>query len=704
MDAPPLITAESLREAIRAPGARVLQDGRNLTVRTRFDLPDGERADVAIKRFPAPSPARQKLDQLRGMPGKARRAWLAAEHLCARMPGSTPAPVAIVEEGPRAESWLVTRFEAGLTSLKAALIDRYATFGPCAAIMDLLRVVAENCARIHDAGFFHGDLGNQNIMLTDDGEPRVVLIDLNRCRLRPGPLSTRERARDLSRIHLPSDLRRVFLEMYWRGAVPPAPFLQAERHFRRRYALHCLTRRLRHPLRKPSPATDGVYPEPQNIWIWDTKSEQAIPALRPRDRHRHQSCSRVLLPLLALARSLPALYRHREHQRNIAFERPLLLFAERAFVSISADPDRFEQERAWLAELGCIGTHIRFYAHEPESITDFKIDAVRRLRAANTAVAISLVQHRDAVRRPQLWLRFCDRVLAALHDTVMWVEMLHAINRVKWGVWNFSELRRMLAVMAPLGATYPDVTFIGPSVIDFEWDYLAAALRCLPEKPRLHAVSCHLYVDRRGPPEALQGACNALGKLQLLRAMALSTPRTQGHLIVSEFNWPLRDTREWSPVGSPHVSPGDRFNDPSVTETDAAAYILRYLFIGLASGMADQMVFWSLAAHGFGLIDPGRTPDSPWRARPAFTAMKTFFHRLKHAHFISAVQRGEAGVWAMHFTSSAGQGIVTAWHAGPGFDAALPVLPFPIQSACDLYGQPIPVPERLTGSPVYLFQ
>lgn len=710
METPLLITAETLQAAMQSPEARILQEGRNLTVRTQIPLANGTLEDVAVKRFPPPSMFRVKLDKLRNMPGKARRAWLAAEHLSKRIPDATPTPIAIVETGtPDApgESWFATRFEPDLVSFKTKLIASYAAFGPCPALMDLLRLVAENIARIHNIGFFHGDLGNQNIMVAPSQstqKPRIMLIDLNRSRLLEGPLSTRARARDLSRIHLPSDLRRVFLEMYWRGAIPPQPFLRAEKRYRKAYALHCATRRLRHPFRKNVPSAEGEYPHPQDIWIWDPKSEQAIASLRSRDRHRYQSITRITLPLFALACALPKLKRNLNHQRNISFGRPLLLFAERAFVSLSADPDRFEKECALLAELGCIGTHLRFYAHEPDHVIDFKISAFQRLKAMGYAVAISLIQNRNTVTDHQKWIAFCSRILEALHDTVMWVEVLHAVNRVKWGIWNFSELRRLLATTSTLAERYPDVAFVGPSVIDFEWDYLAAALRCLPKKPEFHALSCHLYVDRRGPPEAMQGKFNALGKLQLLRAMATITGQIQDHLIVSEFNWPLKNTREWSPVGSPYVSPGERQNDPSVTEEEAAAYTLRYLFIGLCSNMADQMVFWALAAHGFGLVDTGRTPTCEWRRRPAFSALKTFFGLFKHAHFIRAIHCGESGVWAMHFASKEGRYIIAAWSSEPNMSSAIPIAPFPVNKVVDMYGAQIPMPKQLSGNPIYLLQ
>ncbi len=704
------LTAEALNAAMNAPEATVLQSGRNLTVRSKICMPDGTFLDAAIKRFPPPSRLRAVMDRKRGMPGKAMRSYVAAKHLNNKMPGVTPAPIGVLETGTAeapGESWFVTEFEPDLLSFKRKLIELYTNSGPCGALIDLLRVVAENCARIHDVGFMHCDLGNQNIMLAyPDGatEPTVMLIDLNRSHIFKGPLTTKARARDISRIDLPSDFLRVFFEMYWRGAIPPASFLKAERQFRRRYAYHCATRKLRHPFRPVVPSQEGEYPPPRDLWIWDSKSEQAITTMVSRDRHRYQSISRILKPLLAIAQSVVKVRKNQRHQAVVSFERPLLLFSERAFVSISAEPERLEKELHYLAALSCIGTHVRFYAHDIDAVTDFKIEAVRQLKSMNYAVAISLVQNREMVKCPDRWTAFCTRVLEGLHDAVMWVEVLHAINRVKWGIWSFAELHQMLKPIQILSKKFPDVTFIGPALIDFEWDYLAAALKCFPPKPKIHALSCHLYVDRRGPPEAMQGKFNALGKLQLLRAMAATSPNVQEHLIVSEFNWPLKGTREWSPVGSPYVSPGDRTNDPSVTEEQAAAYTLRYLFIGLCSGLADQMVFWALASHGFGLVDTGTRPNDEWRERPAFKALKVFFKRFKHAHFTQAIRRGEQDVWAMQFASSDGHYLVAAWTSNPNASPLLPKLPFKISQALDMYGNEIPIPEHLSSDPVYLLQ
>ena len=685
------------------PGATVLQRGRNLVVRT-----DLAGADAVVKAFPAPAPLRALLDRLAGRPPKATRALRAASFLAERAPGLTPAPLGARETDGRRPGLFATAFEPGLVSFTARLAAIYRAGGPCTELMALLRRVARACRALHDAGFLHGDLGNQNVMLAPDG--RTLFVDLNRARLHPGPLPPRLRARDLSRIALPSDFLRVFFEMYWE-APPPRAFLEAERAARRAFAWHTATRSLRHPFRRRPPSPEPEYPAPPDIWIWDPKSEQAVSTMVSRDRRRWMSHTRVTRALAAVLRDGPAVCRRARLLRAGAFERPVLALANRVFVSVSADPDRFGQELEHLARLDGPGVHVRFYAHDPDAATAFKIDAVRRLRALGRAVAISLVQDRARVRDPESWRAFCEHVLDALHGEVLWVEYLHAVNRVKWGIWNFRELRRLLAVLPALRARYRDVSFLGPSVIDFEWDFLAAALRLLPTFPGpLAGVSAELYVDRRGAPENRQGRFDALGKLALVRAFAAGCPSVEDHLVVTEFNWPLAGTGEWSPVGSPYVSPGPRTGDPSVSEEDAAAFAVRYLLLGLCSGLADEMVFWSLAAHGFGLVDPGTRPDpsAAWRERPAFLALRQLFAALRHGNFTDAPLRGDGpdGAWLLRFLDRDGRRLAIAWTTAPrDADAPSPDrLGFEPREARDLYGAPVLPFHPVSGRPVYYYQ
>ena len=688
-----------------APGATVLQDGRNLTVRAPL-----AGADAVVKRFPAPSFFRALLMRRAGTPPKATRSWLAARHLWERLPGSTPEPLAFLESGTTERpgpGLFATRYEPGLVSFTARLAALYAQNGPGPDLIALLERVAKACRALHDAGFFHGDLGNQNLQLAPDG--RVLAVDLNRSRLFPGPVPPALRGRDLSRIALPSDFRRVFFEMYW-GAPPPEEFLRAERRARRAFARHTATRRFRHPFRRRRPPVEPVYPAPRDIWIWDPRSEQALVTMRPKDRRRYMSLSRVWRPLLALLATGHEARRHRRALDATAFGRPVFGVANRVFVSLAADSSRFGGELVRLERLDCPGVHVRFYAHETDAQTDFKIAAVRRLRALGRAVAVSLVQDRAAVRDPRgRWLAFCDRVLGALHGELIWVEYLHAVNRVKWGIWTYRELRRLLALLPDLRARYRDVAFLAPSAIDFEWDFFAGALPLLPRRGGpLPGLSAELYVDRRGAPENKQGRFDAVGKIHWLRALAKARRgAAEDHLVVTEFNWPLAGTGVWSPVGAPWVSPGPRFNDPSVSEGDAAAFSLRYLLLGVCSGAASSMVFWSLCARGFGLVDPGEEPGGEWRERPAFAALRFFFAALRHGSFADAPLRsGDRGVWLLRFEDRNGRRLAVAWATGP--EPLLLPSPAPLgfapRDVRAMDGSPADPAAPLTGAPRYFFE
>ena len=668
------IPPETLCATLDAPNAHVLQSGRNTTILIPGAAPDG--GDLVVKRFGKPSRLRRFLDLLSFPGGKVGRSFHAAAYLTARgIP--TPETLGMLPVGDSAAPGgaLATRAVPGLRSFHRELVDLYAAHGPCSVLMERLQAIAEFCADMHDAGFLHRDLGDQNLFFAGDpAEGRVMTLDLNRGRCLDRPLMLRERARDLSRIDLPSDLLRVFLEMYWRGDVPPRAFLRMERRFRRAFQFHCATRRFRHPIRerRKPPNPEGEFPAPRDIWIWDDRSAQAIPAFRVRDRHRLQQRGRVWKTLVAAVSALfHAAPRRAKRLRAEAFQQPVEDVGGRLTIALSATRSTFEREIELLRELmphaefaedaefkshaesaenaesspSPLPSHLspltsslsplpavllRLYAHESRDEQDFTLEAAQRLHAEGFGVALALVQCRESVTDPASWDALGRRALAAVAPFVRWVEVGHAVNRVKWGLWGYKDLHTLLAPVAGWRRDYPKVRFVGPAVIDFEPDFTAAALRQEAREAGFAALSQALYVDRRGAPERRQNGHDAVDKLALLGALGESFG-VPGPVIVSEFNWPLVGQGVWSPVGSPYVSPGVRRNDPSVTEEQAAAYTVRYLLLGLCSGLASEMVFWRLVARGFGAVDD--TDPAAWRRRPAFEALRLWYARLSGARF-----------------------------------------------------------------------
>jgi hypothetical protein len=313
----------------------------------------------------------------------------------------------------------------------------------------------------------------------------------------------------------------------------------------------------------------------------------------------------------------------------------------RAGIAVSPSPETLDREMSLLEELGKIPVLIRFCCHETQGRRDFVARVVKDIHERRHPVSIALVQDRKAVLEPRRWDSFVSDVLDRVAGYVEHVELGHAINRVKWGIWDSAEYRRLLDGVAGIKNKYQRLSFIGPAAIDFEYPYLIAALKNVPESLHFSALSHHLYVDRRGAPENAQRAFSSLEKFALIRAIAKSSGVCDDKLIVSEVNWPLKGTGEYSPVTSPYESPGPRFNDPSVSENEYANYMIRYLLIALCSGMVDRVYWWRLVARGFGLVDD--TDPAKWRKRPAFAMFKQFVSVLASATFVEKLssQDGE---------------------------------------------------------------
>jgi len=567
--------------------------------------------------------------------------------------------------------------------------------------MSLIGCVAEAIRGMHEAGLQHNDLGNQNILLRRVGKGEwedVQFIDLNRARRWDG-LTLRQRARDLSRIALPSDLLRVFIEMYCGDEPPPRRLLQWERIYRRLYAVHSATRPYRHPVRErrhrvSGPREPATLPE-KEMWIWDEKSGQAVSTMRPRDRIRYYPLSRHFRIVGA---TLPALYPvWREYRALLreCYSTPVGM-AGRVGVAINPASDTVDRQLALLDKLGRPPVMLRFYHHEPAERWAFLAEIVRHLHRAGTPVSIALVQDRRAVRDPAQWQRFVTRVLRQVAGSVERVEVGHAVNRVKWGIWGFMEHRRLLEAAQATVREFPELRFMGPAVMDFDYPFLLAALAGVPDGLRLAALSHHLYVDRRGAPENRQGRFSSLEKFAMARAIARWSDRCEDRLVVSEVNWPLEGTGVYSPVGSPYESPGPRFNDPSVSEDKYADYMIRYLVIGLCSGMVDRIFWWRLVSRGFGLVDD--TQDENWRERPAFRMLRQFLSMLGESRFVG--KAGGGGPELFTFECSDGRRVCLAYSRRDGVPWKLPPN---TSEVLDAFGDPLDAGKEvcLSGRPVY---
>jgi hypothetical protein len=698
---PRILTAlADLRGLLEGPSAKVVAaGGRNTHVCIDLPLDYGRSATVIVKAFGRASWLNRLRDRRRG--SKARRSWLAAAHLSARGVG-TPAPVGYLErwDGPRLEeSYFIALYTPAAQHFGTALSELFRERPEAALFMELLECVAGGIHAMHAAGFVHNDLGHQNILLTRGGNGRwsnFQVIDLNRGRLRTR-LSLRERARDFARLDMPSELLRILMSMYWRDS-PPRELGRWQARYRALRWLHIATRSLRHPIREARRAKGGGEKKdaPQDAWIWDERSGQAIGVHLRSERMRFYPAERYVRTIVDSLRAAPAVWLRYREALGEAFARPVN-FAGRVGVSIDPTPATLEQELHLLAALGPVPAMVRFYHHEGIEGTRFRSDVVRRLHQAGHPVAIALVQDRRAVLDQASWRSFVEQVLDRVAPLVQTVEIGHNVNRVKWGVWSFQELRRLYEPLSELSRRYPGVRFTGLGVIDFEYTFLLPALRQWPSDLPLAQLSHHLYVDRRGAPENPQGRFATVEKAALLRALARYAGAED--VTVTEVNWPLAGTGVHSPVLAPYHVPGSG-DRAGVSEDLYAHYLIRYLCLALGSGLVDRVYWWRLAAKGFGLVDDSN--PMALRPRPGYTALRHFLAVVGDATLVSAElprTQNRHGRYRFGFRRPDGEDVALTYAHGPELGFAPQEKFTRVEGQL---GQPLARPPSLSGCPIYL--
>lgn len=687
-----------IREWIAASRA-IPSLGRHALARHMLAI-GNESLDLAIKSFSPASPWRDRYFRKHG--SKAERSFRAAVRLSEAGVG-TPAPFAFMdrwEQGRLVESYYLCAYQENITSFRDELDRLYAEDPLCRRIMRLMETVGLAIAGMHEAGVCHRDLGNQNILLRrfdDDTWGDVQFIDLNRAHLAER-LTLKQRARDISRIDLPSDFLRVFKCMAFRHQHPPEEFQRWERHFRRRFAFHTATRKYRHPIREARQrkldAQSPRAPSGRELWVWDDRSVQAVSTMVSKERHRYYPLSNHLRVALALIPAVGPVARRYQDELARAFTRPVAM-RDKIGMALGPVAGREADEAALLAGLGRGPVLLRFYAHESGALNAQTLAAAKTAKADGRSVFIALVQDRRSVADPERWQRFVERWVPALQGVADWMEIGHAVNRVKWGLWDIRDYRRLVE---PVIAAAPGIRLCGPAVIDFEYHFLPAFLRQVPGGA-LAALSHHLYVDRRGAPENRQGRFAAVEKFALAKALAGVSEAVDGdRVIVSEVNWPILGTGEYSPVNSPYIIPGSHRNDPSVDEDAYANYLVRYYALALCSGLVDQVYWWRLVARGFGLVDD---TEAVWRPRPAYHALATMMREVGDATFVERLDAGPGG-WALRFERPGRAGVVLAW-AHPGVVEM--EMPFNIETVIDRDGRSAEGtsgPVQLSGRPVYL--
>ncbi len=677
--------------------AELLTRGTDQVAKLNIELAD-RSVVIAIKRFGQQSFIKDWYDQRHK--SKAVRSLEAAVYLLNHQI-NTPQPLASIEywqKGRLIDSYYLSLFEDAI-SFRDALLSVYHDSRDSSKLMELLHKVAPAVKKMHDAGFQHGDMGNQNILLpklADGSWAEPCFIDLNRYTINANGLNVKARAFDLSRPILPGNYLKFFLQIYAGHQEPKSELSRWQDKFRRQFTRHRQTRKLRHPFRyffkKHQPATHRAYPDDKDYWLWDEKTSQPMIALSKQEKKRQRNFADMLHIVFRCLYNISGIWRNYRQLRAQSFLQPCELKG-RIGLSLHPHQEYINAEISLLNKLGKPPVWIRFYCHEQEVDWQRTIDYIETLVDQRFDVSVALIQDRQAVLQPEVWQFFLDYIIPRIANKVSQIEVTHALNRIKWGIWNQTEWQQLMAPVWEYQQRYPDLKFLGPACIDFEYAPVISALSELsihfPDW-QLGGLSHLLYVDRRGAPENKQGSFSTLEKIVLLKAINRQMSACKDKLIISEVNWPIENTHIWSPIVCPYETAYWQTHASGETEENYAHFMLRYLMITLCSGHVDQVFWWRLSAHGYGLIDD----QNNFRERPAFVALQFLLSLLGEARFEKKWE-SHADEWILEFSRN-NQRYLMAWTSGTN------KIPFnkPFAQAWDYLGQNIKQVE-LTGAPIY---
>ena len=668
---PPDLGAAVLRVVDPGAARETLHWGRNYLYATDLQGPDG-RLPVVVKQFRNEG-WRARLDR-RWRGSKARRSWHVARHLEARGV-DTPEPVMLVESAdPKGPTHYVCRQVTGRVEarylFRALAAGRMESLFPGVDEGRFLAALGGFLRRLHDAGVWHRDVSIGNLLIEiGEDETGVQILDLNRARIRDR-LGVVRRTRDLTRLPiLAARHRRAFLGAYWRGreaglACKGRLFAAGVRLFLWRNRAKELVRR---PfgwlggLFRPRRAHPHIPPAPRDATarekvVWDHLSDQPHQhagrleklSVRLADGGAH------LETAIAMARSAPRIWRRYRQLRSGLWAEPFAF--DGVGVALRPWPRREEELLAAIEDLGL--RHLLLRLHPWESDHRLEEELAAELHARGYELAFALPQNRELVRDLDRWRASIEELAERFVPYGRHFQVGQAINRSKWGVWNYREYLDLVAVASEALRGAGPVEILGPAVIDFELHAAAAVLNMPRPGVRFDAVSSLLYVDRRGAPENRQLGFDTVGKVTLLKAIADTSRSAGGRCWITEFNWPL-----WE---GPH-SPAGR--SVAVDEESQADFLVRFYLQALGTGYLERAYWWQIVARGYGLVSPGG--DGHPRRRPAFWALAQLGRRLSGATFHGPLEAPE-GVCLYRFTDAEGAELVVAWSTAEPRRVALP--------------------------------
>lgn len=247
-----------------------------------------------------------------------------------------------------------------------------------------------------------------------------------------------------------------------------------------------------------------------------------------------------------------------------------------------------------------------------------------------------LMPSRDLIENTQALKQALDLTIKSLLDLSKNFKYAIGINRYKWGYHVPKEYLRDLQILSQMRKKY-DIFLYASSVMDYEFLILA---RTLFNNFRFRQDYCaiELYVDRRGAPTNTQGGLDLNAKVNFAHALSLLSPKTiNKKIIISEFNWPIKDTQPYMPTS----------NDEAVDHATQAQYLLQYFLIIIASNKIETAYWHQLVSPCFGLVDLDNNKH------PSFLTMQFLVSKLKGTKFLNIHKSQKK--WCFIYENKAGK-------------------------------------------------
>ncbi len=680
--------------------------GRNYLYGARVET-ETELIEVAVKQFRNQGLGRRLERKLKG--SKAQRSWRGALAL-ARAGVATPEPVLLIEsrqaDGP---SFFVSKRLTGF--VEARYYFRSLEQGseqsdyPDIDANQLMTLLGKSIRRLHDAGVWHRDLsiGNLLLVLSDqaNGDMTVNFVDLNRARTNCR-LTVSRRTRDLCRLRIFGSVHQeIFLRSYWEGRLGGFGF---KSWLYRLYFHGFLFKiRLKDALRAPFRWLASLFPRrphahipaapkgasKRDRMVWDGLSDQP---------HQHASRLERLSVRVgdighhareagAALASFPRVWsRYRELKAGL-YGSPVVWSG--TGIAVRPWPEDPAGLLGSLDQLGVKRVLLRLHPWQREHKDELTL--ARELHRRGFELAFSLPQNRELVTDRARWRAAITEISELFSGLGRHYQVGQAINRSKWGVWNYVEYMELVQDAGAILRQDPQVELMGPAVIDYELFRTAGIVNVPWDGVFFEILASLLYVDRRGAPENRQMSFDTVDKVLQIKAIAETGKSCGGRSWITEFNWPL-----WE---GPHSPAG---KSVSVDEESQANYLARFYLLALATGMVERVYWWQAIARGYGLMCPD--PEGTLVKRPSFHALATLHNQLEESVFQGPLKTSAPGN-LYRFRSHSGDPVIVGWTADSSTMTAR--LPGTVARIVDRGGHETAVPDgtdmTIDGSPRYFW-